>query len=93
MREYRSVTPGTHQNRESNYAPFSPGAEGIQMRKITLLAAVVATVLIGFGAWVDVRTFTPAGALAGASDQPPVTVTGAKGLPTSHYDDYDLVVH
>jgi hypothetical protein len=59
------------------------------MRKTTLLAAVFATVLIGVGAWVGVRTFTP----AGASDQPPVTVTGAKGLPTSHYDDYDLVVH
>jgi hypothetical protein len=64
------------------------------MRKTTFLAAVVAAlVLIGIGAWVGVRTFTPTGALAGASDQPPVTVTGAKGLPTSHYDDYDLVVH
>jgi hypothetical protein len=59
----------------------------------TLAAVVAALVLIGIGAWVGVRTFTPTGALAGASDQPPVTVTGAKGLPTSHYDDYDLVVH
>jgi hypothetical protein len=64
------------------------------MRKTTLLAAVVAAfVLIGIGAWFGVRTFIPAGALAGASDQPPVSMTGAKGLPTSHYDDYDLVVH
>ena len=62
------------------------------MRKTTLLAAVVAAVLIGIGAWVGVRTFTPTGALAGASDQPPKTMTGAKGPPTSLNDD-SLVVY
>ena len=40
------------------------------MRKTTLLAAVVAAlVLNGIGAWVGVRTFTPTSALAGASDR------------------------
>ena len=64
------------------------------MRKITLLAAVVTSlILIGVAAWVGVRAFTPTGALAGAGDQPPVTMTGAKGPPTLRYDDYDLVVH
>jgi hypothetical protein len=62
------------------------------MRKTTLLAAVVAAlVLIGIGAWVGVRTFTPTGALARASDQP-TTMTGAKGPPTSLNDD-SLVVY
>jgi hypothetical protein len=64
------------------------------MRKTTLfVAAVAALVLIGFGAWIGVRTLTPTGALAGSADQPPVMMTGAKGLPTSHYDDYSIVVY
>jgi hypothetical protein len=62
------------------------------MRKTALLAAVVAAVVIGIGAWVGVRTFTPTGALAGASDQPPKTMTGVKGPPTSLNDD-SLVVY
>jgi hypothetical protein len=62
------------------------------MRKV-ILFAVVALSLIGVGAWIGVRAFTPTGAIAGSSDQPPAMVTGAKGSPTSHYDDYDLVAH
>jgi hypothetical protein len=91
----RSVTPGTCQNCESNYAAFSPGAErGIRMRKTTLLAAAVAgLVLIGIGIWVGVRILNPTGALAGSVDRPPVMMTGAKGLPTSPYDDYEIVVY
>ena len=64
------------------------------MRKTTLfVAAITALVLIGVGAWIGVRTMTPTGALADSTDQPTVMMTGAKGLPASHYDDYDLVVH
>ena len=64
------------------------------MRKITsLVAAVVALVLIGVGTWFGVRTFTATGALAGSADKSPGMMTGAKGPPTSHYDDYEIVVH
>jgi hypothetical protein len=62
------------------------------MRKIVLFA-VAALIVIGLGAWIGVRTFTPTGALAGATDQPPVMMTGAKGSPTALYDDYEIVVH
>jgi hypothetical protein len=64
------------------------------MRKTTLFAAAVALlVLIGIGTWFGVRTFTATGALAGSADTPPVMTTGAKGPPTSLYDDYEIVVH
>jgi hypothetical protein len=63
------------------------------MRNALFVAAFTALVLISIGAWIGVRAFTPTGAIAGASDQLPVMMTGAKGSPTSHYDDYDLVVH
>jgi hypothetical protein len=64
------------------------------MRKTTLfIAAVAVLAVIGVGAWIGVRTLTPTGALAGSTDQPLVMTTGAKGSPTSHYDDYDIVVH
>jgi hypothetical protein len=64
------------------------------MRKTTLfVAAITASVLIGIGAWIGVRALTPAGALASSTDQPLVMMTGAKGLRTSHYDDYEIVVH
>jgi len=63
------------------------------VRKIALFVATVAVlVLIGIGAWIGVRPLTPTGALAGASDQPPVTMMGAKGPPTSLNDD-SLVVY
>ena len=64
------------------------------MHKPTLLAAAVAAfVLIGIGTWFGVRTFTATGALAGSVDKPPAMMTGAKGSPTSHHDDYEIVVH
>ena len=62
------------------------------MRKTTLLVALVAALVLGIGAWVGARTFAPAGALAGASDQPSMTMTGAKGPPTS-LNDSSLVVY
>ena len=63
------------------------------MRKTTLFAAVAVLVLIGVGTWFGVRTFTATGALAGSADKAPVMMTGAKGPPTSHSDDYEIVVH
>jgi len=68
---------------------------GIHMRKITLfVAAVAALVLIGIGTWrIGGRESAPTSALAGASDQLPATMTGAKGPLTSLYDDYEIVVY
>ena len=70
------------------------------MRKTTIFAAAVAAlVLIGIGTWFGVRTFTATGALAGSANKPPAMMkpptmmTGAKGPPTSHYDDFEIVVH
>jgi hypothetical protein len=63
------------------------------MRKITLFATAVALfVLIGIDAWLCVRTF-PASAVASSFHNAAAAMTGAKRLPTSHYDDYDIVVH
>jgi len=64
------------------------------MRKITLFAAALAVfVLIAIDAWLSIRTITPASAVAGWTDTAPVMMTGAKGLPTSPYDDHDIVVY
>jgi len=64
------------------------------MRRITLfVAAVAALVLVGIGTWIGVRTLTPTSAVAGSTYNAPVMMTGAKCLPTSHYDDYEIVVH
>jgi hypothetical protein len=63
------------------------------MHKI-VLSAVAALIVIGIGAWLGVRTLTLKSAVAGSTDDnSPVMMTGAKGSPTSNYDDYDLVVH
>jgi hypothetical protein len=62
------------------------------MRKIILFAAGVAVgVVIGIGTWIGVGTITPTSALAGSSVDPLEMMAGAKGIPTSHYDDYSLV--
>ena len=62
------------------------------MRKITLfVAGVIAGVMISVGTWIVVGTVTPTSALAGSTIDPFAMMTGAKGLPTSHYDDYSLV--
>jgi hypothetical protein len=63
------------------------------MRKIMLFGtAVAALLLIGIGTWIGIRT--PASAVAGSTVDPPaIMMTGAKRLPTSPYDDYDIVVH
>ena len=64
------------------------------MRKTTLFAAAVAAlILTGIGTWLGVRTLTPTSAVAGSNGNAPAMMTGAKGLPTSPYDDYDIVVH
>jgi hypothetical protein len=65
---------------------------GIHMRKIVLLA-VAALIVTSIGAWLGVRALTPKSAVAGSTDDSPVMTTGAKGLPTMHYDDFDIVVH
>ncbi len=58
------------------------------MRKITLFVAGVALgVVISVGTWIAVGTLTPTSALAGSSVDPLAMMAGAKGLPTSHYDD------
>ena len=63
------------------------------MRKIALFAAVVgALVLFGIETWASIRTLAP-GELAGPADKSPVMMTGAKGPPTSLYDDYSIVVY
>ena len=62
------------------------------MRRVTLfVAAVAALVLLGIETWISVGTSIPTGALAGPSGTS--MMIGAKGLPTSHYDDYDIVVY
>ena len=64
------------------------------MRKIALfVAAVTMFVLIGIATWIHVGTPTPTSAIAGQIGNAPVMTTGAKGLPNSLYDDYDIVVH
>ena len=64
------------------------------MRKIILFGgAIAALLLIGSGTWVGIRTSTPAGAVAGSTDNAPAMMTGAKDLPTSPYDDCDIVAH
>ena len=55
---------------------------GIHVPKI-LFAAVAMSVLIGIGTWIGVRTLTPTSAVARSTYNPPVMITGAKGLPTS----------
>ena len=62
------------------------------MRKIILFAAGVATgVVISIGTWIAVGAIAPTSALADSTVDPLAMMTGAKGLPTSHYDDYSLV--
>jgi hypothetical protein len=64
------------------------------MRKVTLLAAAIAAVvLIGIETWMGVRTLTPTSAIAGSTAHPSTMMTGAKGPLTSHYDDYSLVFY
>jgi hypothetical protein len=62
------------------------------MRKITLLVAGVALgVVISVGTWIAVGTLAPTSALADSTVDPSAMMTNAKGLPTSHYDDYSVV--
>ncbi len=64
------------------------------MRKRTLFVAAVAMLaLIGAGSWIGIKTLTPQSAIADPTDNAPVMPTGAKGLPTSPYEDYDIVVY
>ena len=62
------------------------------MRKISFCVAGVAVlILIGVGTWIAVGTGTSTPALAGSTIDPLAMMTSAKGLPTSHYDDYSVV--
>jgi hypothetical protein len=60
---------------------------------ILFAATVIVFVLIGVATWIHIGTPTPTSAVAGPTDNAPTMVIGAKGLPTSPYDDYDIVVH
>ena len=63
------------------------------MRKISFFAGVAALLLIGVGTWIGIGTWTSASARVevGSPVDPLAMMTGAKGLPTSHYDDYSVV--
>jgi len=62
------------------------------MRKITLfVAGIIVGVMISVGTWIGVGTMTTTSALAASTIDPFTMMTGAKDLPTSHYDDYSLV--
>jgi hypothetical protein len=62
------------------------------MHKITLFVAGVATgVVIGIGSWIGVGAITTTSAVARSTDSAPA-MTGAKGVPTSPHDDYEIVV-
>ncbi len=62
------------------------------MRKITVFTlGFAAGVMIGIGTWIGVGTITTSSALAGSTVDPSAMMTGAKDLPTSHYDDYSVV--
>jgi hypothetical protein len=96
----RNVTPVTARNCELSYTVHSrrkeeatSNAEGeLPMRKVILfVAGVVTGILISVGTWSILGTMAPTTALAGSTIDPFAMMTGAKGLPTSHYDDYSLV--
>jgi hypothetical protein len=62
------------------------------MRKVILfVAGVVTGIMISVGTWSVLGTMAPTTALAGSTIDPFAMMTGANGLPTSHYDDYSLV--
>jgi hypothetical protein len=68
-------------------------AGGIHMRKISFFAGVVAVlVLVGVGTWIGVGKGTSTRALAGSAANPSAMMTSATALPTSHYDDYSVVL-
>jgi len=63
------------------------------MRKIGLLA-VAALILAGVGGWVSSTIHAPGTAAALPTSiqiDPFQAMVKAKGLPTSHYDDYSLI--
>jgi hypothetical protein len=62
------------------------------MRKITLfVAGVIVGVMISVGTWIGVGSMTTTSALASSTIDPFAMMTGAKDLPSSHYDDYSMV--
>ncbi len=63
------------------------------MRRIIVFAAGVATgVVLSIGTWIAVGAVAPSTALAESPTiDPSARMAGAKGLPTSHSDDYSLV--
>jgi hypothetical protein len=61
------------------------------MRKISLFGVVTVLVLIGVGTWLGTGTRTSTSAFAASAVDPLAVMIGAKGLSTSHYDDYSLM--
>ena len=64
---------------------------GIRVRRISLfVAAVAALVVLGIETWISVGTsIATGGALANPSG---TSMTIGAKMPTSTYDDYDIVV-
>jgi hypothetical protein len=64
---------------------------GIRLRRISLfVAAVAALVVLGIETWISVGTSIPTGGALASPSGTSMTI-GAK-MPTSTYDDYDIVV-
>jgi hypothetical protein len=61
------------------------------MRKISFFAGVAALFLLSVATWTGVETWTSTDALASSTVDPLAMMVSAKGLPTSHYDDYSVV--
>jgi hypothetical protein len=64
--------------------------EKTQMRKISL-AAAIALMLAGVGAWATSTTQARIDVPAGAQINPLQITMGARHLPVEHWDDYSLV--
>jgi hypothetical protein len=65
--------------------------EGIQMRKISLIAAAAALILVGIGMEAGALTTATTPALTANPVMDPSTPASAKDLPASHDDDSFLV--
>jgi hypothetical protein len=65
--------------------------KGIQMRKISLIALVAASILVGVGIEAGAWTAATSSALTANPVMDPPVPANAKDLATSHYDDFSLV--
>jgi hypothetical protein len=61
------------------------------MRKISLIAAAAALILVGVGMEAGAWTTPTSPAFTTNPVMDPLVTASPKDLPTSHYDDYSLV--